>query len=167
MNYATWLEACRRHWYWYALAALLVVADQWTKSLASELLSYGRPHHVLPFFDLTLLHNTGAAFSFLNDAGGWQRWAFSLLSAGVSILLIVWIPVQQRSLARIALTLILAGALGNLYDRVSLGYVVDFISLHYAGWYFPAFNLADSCISVGAALLLLEWVIEPRSDPHD
>lgn len=167
MNYADWPKAALENWRWYCLAVVLILADQYTKSLASQYLTYGRPHFLTSFFDLTLLHNTGAAFSFLSDAGGWQRWAFGLLSFAVSLVLIAWLPSQQRTLIKVSLSLILAGAIGNLIDRVSLGYVVDFISLHYGGWYFPAFNLADSCISVGAALMVLEWFIEPKSTEDD
>lgn len=162
MKYAEWPSAALQHWRWYCLAAALILADQYTKSLASHYLTYGRPLFLTSFFDLTLLHNTGAAFSFLSDAGGWQRWAFGLLSLAVSLVLILWLPMQKRVLLKVSISLILAGALGNLIDRVSLGYVVDFISLHYGGWYFPAFNLADSCISIGAAVMVLEWFIEPK-----
>ena len=143
---------------WYALAALLVVLDQYTKGLASAHLDYGRPQEVFSWFNLTLAHNTGAAFSFLDDAGGWQRYFFSTVATVVSGVLIVWLFVMPRSqrLLAIALTLILAGAVGNLWDRVTLGYVVDFISVHYAQHYFPAFNIADSAITVGAAFMILD-----------
>ena len=143
---------------WYALAALLVVLDQYTKGLASAHLDYGRPQEVFSWFNLTLAHNTGAAFSFLDDAGGWQRYFFSTVATVVSGVLIVWLYVAPRSqrLLAIALTLILAGAVGNLWDRVTLGYVVDFISVHYAQHYFPAFNIADSAITVGAACMILD-----------
>lgn len=143
---------------WYALAALLVVLDQYTKGLASAHLDYGRPQEVFSWFNLTLAHNTGAAFSFLDDAGGWQRYFFSTVATVVSGVLTVWLFVMPRSqrLLAIALTLILAGAVGNLWDRVTLGYVVDFISVHYAQHYFPAFNIADSAITVGAACMILD-----------
>lgn len=167
MKFVEWPSAALKIWPWYCLVIVLILGDQLTKSLATQYLTYARPHYLLPFFDLTLLHNTGAAFSFLSDAGGWQRWAFGLLSGVVSLVLIFWLPAQQRTLVKASLSLILAGAVGNLIDRVSLGYVVDFVSLHYGGWYFPAFNLADSCISVGAALMLLEWVIEPKRAEND
>lgn len=163
MKFDVWRRAALGNWIWYVVAVALILGDQLTKFLASEYLTYGRPLYLTSFFDLTLLHNTGAAFSFLSDAGGWQRWAFSLLSLAVSLVLVAWLPVQQRILMKISLSLILAGAVGNLIDRISLGYVVDFISLHYNGWYFPAFNLADSCISVGAALMILEWFVEPKN----
>ncbi len=161
MSSADWLDAVVASWRWYLLVVILLLADQWTKGLAVNHLDYARPLKVLPFLDFTLLHNTGAAFSFLSDAGGWQRWGLSLLSSAVSIMLMVWIPLQKNLLAKLALALVLAGALGNLYDRITLGYVVDFISVHYqTDWYFPAFNLADSCISVGAFLLIMQWAFE-------
>ena len=146
---------------WYGLALLVIVLDQYTKGLASSSLDYGQPVRVFSWFNLTLQHNTGAAFSFLNDAGGWQRYFFSVVAIGISAVLVVWLyrmPRQQRLLA-LSLGLILGGALGNLWDRLALGYVVDFISVHYEQHYFPAFNVADSAISVGAALMLWDSFI--------
>ena len=143
---------------WYGVALLVIVLDQYTKGLASSALEYGRPVQVFSWFDLTLQHNTGAAFSFLNDAGGWQRYFFSLVAMAISVVLVVWLyrmPREQRLLA-LSLGLILGGALGNLWDRLVLGYVVDFISVHYEQHYFPAFNVADSAISVGAVFMLLD-----------
>ncbi len=143
---------------WFALALLVILLDQYTKGLASGGLEYGEPVRVFWWFNLTLQHNTGAAFSFLNDAGGWQRYFFSAAAMGISVALSVWLCVMHRGqwLLALGLGLILGGALGNLWDRVALGYVVDFISVHYEGHYFPAFNLADSAISVGAACMLLD-----------
>ena len=143
---------------WYGLAVVLILLDQYTKGLASGTLEYGRPVPVLSWFNLTLQHNTGAAFSFLSDAGGWQRYFFSVVAIGISAALVVWLFVMPRGqwLLALSLGLILGGALGNLWDRVALGYVVDFISVHYGGRYFPAFNLADSAISVGAACMLFD-----------
>jgi signal peptidase II len=160
-----------RHWgrgWALVLVVVVVVLDQWTKTLASSLLTYAQPVEILPVFDLTLLHNRGAAFSFLSEAGGWQRWFFSGLAATVSVVLVVWLwrlPRKQWLLS-LALALILGGALGNLWDRILLGHVVDFISLHYGGRYFPAFNLADSAITLGAVLMLLDMVInaEKKAD---
>ncbi len=146
---------------WYGLALVLILLDQYTKGLASAHLDYGRPQEVFSWFNLTLAHNTGAAFSFLDQAGGWQRYFFTIVASGVSVALIIWLfvmPRNQRLLA-FSVALILAGALGNLYDRVTLGYVVDFISVHYGGYYFPAFNLADSAISVGAACMILDSLL--------
>jgi signal peptidase II len=113
---------------------------------------------VFSWFNLTLQYNTGAAFSFLSDAGGWQRYFFTGVAVLISAVLVVWLyrmPRQQRLLA-LALALILGGALGNVWDRLVLGHVVDFISVHYGGRYFPAFNLADSAISLGAALMIFD-----------
>ncbi|MCB1679543.1 MAG: signal peptidase II [Halioglobus sp.] len=143
---------------WYTLAAVVVLLDQYTKSLASTVLEYGRPVPVFSWFNLTLQHNTGAAFSFLSSAGGWQRWLFSGVALAISGALLVWLYRMPRGqwLLALGLGLILGGALGNLWDRLALGYVVDFISVHYGGRYFPAFNLADSAISVGAAAMLLD-----------
>lgn len=152
---------------WLLLALLVFGLDQWSKYLADELLSYGRPVHLLPIFDLTLVYNQGAAFSFLAEAGGWQRWFFAAIAGLVSLVLVVWIVrlKQNERLLAIALALVLGGALGNLYDRVALGYVIDFLSLHYQQRYFPAFNIADSAITLGAALLLLDaW--QNRNTPE-
>ncbi|MDX1733389.1 MAG: signal peptidase II [Halioglobus sp.] len=148
---------------WYGLALLVIVLDQYTKGLASSSLQYGVPERVFPWFNLTLQHNTGAAFSFLSDAGGWQRYFFTVVASVISAVLVVWLyllPRGQRLLA-LSLGLILGGALGNLWDRVTLGYVVDFISVHYGGYYFPAFNIADSAITVGAVCMLLDSFLAP------
>lgn len=145
-------------WRWYVLALLVIILDQASKHLADSLLHYARPVELTSWFNLTLQYNTGAAFSFLSSAGGWQRWFFSTIAVVISGVLVVWLsrlPRTQRLLP-LALALILGGALGNLWDRVVLGHVVDFISLHYAGYYFPAFNLADSAITVGAACMILD-----------
>lgn len=153
-----------RHWPWYCGVVVWIVADQYTKWLASSQLMYAMPHEVLPFLNMTLMHNPGAAFSFLSDAGGWQRWFFALLSAVVSVVLMVILPRQQTRWSKLALAMILSGALGNLYDRVALGYVVDFISVHHSGWYFPTFNLADTSISLGAAMLIIDWLFLQKND---
>lgn len=147
---------------WFGLALLLVLLDQYTKGLASSGLEYGRPERVFSWFNLTLQHNTGAAFSFLSDAGGWQRYLFTALATGMSAVLVIWLCMMPRGqwLLALALALILGGALGNLWDRVALGYVVDFISVHYQDYYFPAFNLADSAISVGAVCMLLDSFLQ-------
>ncbi|MFT7220739.1 MAG: signal peptidase II [Candidatus Azotimanducaceae bacterium] len=152
--------------YHWIVVGLLFVADQWSKSAMSERFPLCVPGRcetleVLPVFKLTVLHNTGAAFSFLDDAGGWQRWFLVAVSTGVSIFIAGWmikVYRNQRLLAW-ALTLILGGALGNLSDRVLQGYVVDFLVFHYENHYFPAFNLADTAISIGAGLLILDMVL--------
>lgn len=143
---------------WFILAAVVVLLDQYTKALATSSLEYAQPVRVFWWFNLTLHHNEGAAFSFLSDAGGWQRYFFTALASAISVALAVWLTVMpkgQRLLA-LSLGLILGGALGNLWDRVALGYVVDFISVHYENHYFPTFNIADSAISVGAVFMLLD-----------
>ena len=145
-----------KQWWW--LSALVVVLDQVTKYLAETLLVMHQPVSVLPSFNFMLTYNTGAAFSFLAGAGGWQRWFFLGLGSLVSIGLIVWLRRLEpgdKWLAA-ALALILGAAVGNLIDRAWLGQVIDFIQLYYDRWYSPAFNIADSAITVGAALLIVE-----------
>lgn len=140
------------------LAAMIVVLDQLTKALIVNGLTYAIPHNVFPGFDLLLVHNTGAAFSFLDGAGGWQRWILTGISTVVSVFIVIWLcrlPRQQKLLA-VALAIILGGAVGNLYDRWALGYVVDFISVYWGEWRFATFNVADAAISIGAALLALD-----------
>lgn len=151
---------------WFALALAVVLLDQYTKFLATRELEYGQPVRIFWWLNMTLHHNTGAAFSFLSDAGGWQRYFFSAAAALISLALAVWMWVLPRGqlLLALSLGLILGGALGNLWDRVTLGYVVDFISVHYQQRYFPTFNIADSAISVGAACLLLDSFIHRDRD---
>ncbi|PXF30164.1 signal peptidase [Pokkaliibacter plantistimulans] len=141
---------------WLWLMVLVVVLDLVTKAWVSESLTYAQPVYVLPVFDLTLLHNTGAAFSFLAAAGGWQRWLFAAIAVVVSVVILLWMMKlsSKQYWHAVALALILGGALGNLHDRILLGYVVDFLSFHYNGWFFPAFNLADSAITLGALMLI-------------
>ena len=144
---------------WLWLAGPVIVLDQITKwMIISQFELYERIQW-LPILDITRLHNTGAAFSFLSTASGWQRWFFVTLAMAVSIAIMVWIrrlPAKGESLLAAGLSLILGGALGNVIDRVSHGFVVDFISVHYNDWHFPAFNIADSAITVGAALLIID-----------
>lgn len=149
---------------WLWLALLVVVLDQASKQLALALLAFAQPVTVLPVFDLTLLFNKGAAFSFLAGQDGWQRWFFSLIALAVGGYLLHWLSKISRSerLLSIALVLILGGAVGNLIDRVLLGHVVDFISLHWQQYYYPAFNIADAAITVGALLLLWESFVTSR-----
>lgn len=150
---------------WFVLAAVIVLLDQWTKALAVRELVYAQPVEILPVFNLTLHHNSGAAFSFLSDAGGWQRWFFAVISAVVSVLLIVWLTrlSTAQKLMAASLALILGGAIGNLWDRLVLGYVIDFISVHYEHRYFPTFNIADAAISVGATLMLMDMFLHPAN----
>jgi signal peptidase II len=149
-------------WLWLSLA--VVVLDQVTKFLVTRLLDLYERVVVLPVLDFTLLHNTGAAFSLLADASGWQRVFFITLGIAVSVGLTVWIWRQPRGerLLPIALALIIGGAIGNVIDRVVYGYVVDFIHVHWGSAYFPAFNIADSAITVGAGLLILDAFRERR-----
>ena len=153
-----------RRWYWW-LSGSVIMLDQVTKFLAETLLTFHQPVPVLPSFNLLLTYNTGAAFSFLAGAGGWQRWFFLGLGSLVSIGLIVWLQRLKPTETRLAtaLALILGGAIGNLIDRAWLGQVIDFIQLYYQHWYWPAFNLADSAITVGAALLVLDSLWSGRA----
>jgi signal peptidase II len=151
---------------WLWLAVLTVILDQVTKVAAEQLLTFAQPVYLLPVLDFTLLYNKGAAFSFLADQPGWQRWFFTAVSIGVSIMLIVWIKRLPRGAVwlPIALALILGGAIGNLIDRVIYGHVVDFISVHWNNRYFPAFNIADSAITLGAIMMVLDVIREIKEE---
>ncbi|MBN4075383.1 MAG: signal peptidase II [SAR86 cluster bacterium] len=141
-----------------SISFLIFIIDQLTKYLCSHYLNQGQPVTIFPGFDLLLAHNFGAAFSFLSDAGGWQRWFLTAFSSAISVLLVFWIirlPKQEK-LSAIALCLILGGALGNLYDRMLNGYVVDFISIYYQSFRFATFNIADSSVFIGACLMMLD-----------
>ena len=156
--------------WWYLLSLAVIVLDHITKYLASTHLEYGELVTLLPVLDLTLLHNRGAAFSFLSDAGGWQRWFFAAIAVGASAWIAFWLqrlPAGKRWLAA-SLALILGGALGNLIDRVLLGHVVDFIFFHWKSSYFPAFNVADSAITLGAIMMVIEILFLDREgrDAH-
>ncbi len=143
---------------WFGISALIIVLDQIAKYAASHMLVMHEPVAILPFFNFTLMHNTGAAFSFLADQAGWQRWLFAGLALGVSIVLAVWLyrlRPHEKWLA-LALSLVLGGAIGNLIDRVYYGYVIDFIDVYYNASHWPAFNIADSAISVGAVMLVID-----------
>lgn len=143
-------------WLWLSVA--VIALDQITKALASAHLVLHEPVPVVPLFNLTLMHNSGAAFSFLAQAGGWQRWFFVAVAIAVSVALAWWLRQLQRNQLwlAVALALVLGGALGNVWDRVTLGYVVDFVDVYYGDWHWPAFNVADSAISVGAIMLLVD-----------
>ena len=152
----------RLHWLWLSL--VVIVIDLLSKAWMSHHLIYGEPRVILPVFNLTLLHNTGAAFSFLAGESGWQRWLFVALAVAVSAVLARWLTVTAKGDRWLpcAIALVLGGALGNLYDRVVQGYVVDFLQFHWQNHYFPAFNLADSAITIGAVMLALDMVRRPR-----
>ena len=154
---------------YFLLSVAVIIADQWSKIVMTDLLPLCQPGDcqsivLLPVFNFTLLHNSGAAFSFLSDAGGWQRWFLVSVSSVVSGAISVWLYRLQRQerLLSLALALILGGAIGNLIDRALAGYVVDFIVVHYENYYFPAFNIADAAISIGAVLLILDTLIKPK-----
>jgi signal peptidase II len=148
---------------WLLLAAVLIVLDQLTKLYFDASLRYGQRIAVLPFFDFTLLYNPGAAFSFLAQADGWQRWFFTVLGLCASAFILGMMH-KSRSNKRLmlALTLILGGALGNVIDRIAYGHVVDFLLFYWKDWYYPAFNIADTCITLGAILLILDELLRLR-----
>ena len=150
-------------WPWLAIALAVILLDQFTKTLIIGFFELGDSRTVTSFFNLVRVHNTGAAFSFLAGAAGWQRWFFiglGVLATGF----IVWMLRRHggQRLFGWALALVLGGAVGNVIDRLLHGHVVDFIQVHYGGWYFPSFNVADSAISVGAALLILDELLRVR-----
>jgi signal peptidase II len=153
---------------WLLLSVLVVLADQASKYYITQ--RFGEFEHItlLPVLDITRMHNVGAAFSFLASASGWQRWVFIGLAGVVSVGIIVWLlRLRERAHGLLAcgLALVLGGALGNVIDRIRLGYVVDFIHFHWDRAYFPAFNVADSAITVGAACLLLDALFEGKRKP--
>ena len=143
---------------WLVLSLLVILLDQVTKYYAVELLELHQPVEVLPFFNWTLMYNEGAAFSFLSDQGGWQRWFFIALATVVTGVLIGWMAKLKRSelALAVALSLVIGGAVGNVIDRILLGKVVDFIHLHYEQYYWPAFNVADSAITIGVVILIFD-----------
>ncbi len=153
-----------KSWLWISL--LIVILDQATKILADGLLQYHQPVEVMPMFNLTLMYNEGAAFSFLANAGGWQRWFFLLLTLAVSTYLVYWLRKLKthQVLQYTSLALILGGAIGNLIDRAIYGHVIDFIDVYYQQYHWPAFNIADSSIFVGAALLIYDTIKNPHED---
>jgi signal peptidase II len=160
------LPAAASGWRWLPLAAVIIVADQAVKAWMVHHFVLLERVHVLRVLDIILTYNTGAAFSFLSDAAGWQRWLFVLLALGVSAALVVWMRRLQAAahgLLACGLALIVGGALGNMIDRLTLGRVVDFIHVHWRQAYFPAFNLADSAITVGAVVLLIDAWRETRA----
>ena len=143
---------------WLWISGLVIILDLVTKAMASEYLLLYQPVNIFPGLNFTLMHNTGAAFSFLSEASGWQRWFFSGVAIVVSAVIVVWLMKLQKGQTwlAIALAMILGGALGNVWDRLTLGYVVDFIDVYVSTAHWPAFNIADSAISVGAAILIYD-----------
>ncbi|MFP4648122.1 MAG: signal peptidase II [Halorhodospira sp.] len=155
------------YWRWLLLAVAIAGLDQVTKLWAESALHAYDSVELLPVLSLTLGYNTGAAFSLLGEAAGWQRWVLAAVALGVSLYLIYWLRQLGTGYPRLSLglALILAGALGNLIDRLRLGYVVDFIHLHYAGFHWPLFNVADIGITLGAALVIAIFLFADRSKP--
>ena len=145
-----------KQWGWISL--LVILLDQASKIAADAYLAYYQPVSIIPMFNLTLMYNKGAAFSFLSDAGGWQRWFFMTVSLAISIVLIIWLNKLKASqkLQTVSIALILGGAIGNLIDRSIYGYVIDFLDVYYQHYHWPAFNIADSAIFVGAVLLIID-----------
>jgi len=148
---------------WLGLALLILIADQFTKIMVLGYFRLGDSLRVTSFFNLVRVHNEGAAFSFLADASGWQRWFFSAVGLGASIF-IVWMLKSHpgQRLFAFAMACILGGAIGNVIDRLVHGHVVDFLQFHYAGWYFPSFNVADSAITIGAIAMILDELLRVR-----
>lgn len=150
---------------WLWVAAAVIVADQITKAMVESRFELYEVLEVWPILDLTRLHNTGAAFSLLADASGWQRWFFIGLGSVVSVGIVFWLrslPARTPAWLPLGLALVMGGALGNVIDRVRLGYVIDFLHFHWKAAYFPAFNLADTAITIGAGLLILDALLEGR-----
>jgi signal peptidase II len=160
----------RSGWRWLPLTVAVVLADQMVKSWIVQHFSLFERVHVLRVLDIILTYNTGAAFSFLARASGWQRWLFVLLALGVSAVLLAWLRrlhATRQGLLACGLALIAGGALGNMIDRLRYGRVVDFVHVHWQQHYFPAFNVADSAITIGAALLLLDAWRESRAHARE
>ncbi|MFW6379706.1 MAG: signal peptidase II [Guyparkeria sp.] len=159
------IDTANLRWLWLSLGVLVV--DQLTKWAALAGLSYARPVEILPFFDLTLLYNTGAAFSFLADHDGWQRWFFVFLAVVITAALLAWLAFVAIRDGRIkaGITLLIGGAVGNVIDRVVYGHVVDFLDFHVVGWHWPAFNIADAAITIGVALII--WAELRPADRED
>jgi len=143
-------------WRWWWLVLLVLVADQLSKVWVIQNFSLGESVSLLPVFNFTYARNYGAAFSFLGDAGGWQRWFFTMIAVVVSIVLAIWLSRLAKTQLKLslALSLIISGAIGNLIDRSLYGYVVDFLHVFYQSWHYPIFNIADCAISIGAVLLI-------------
>ena len=148
---------------WLILGAVLFAADRYTKSLATDAFAMGAIYPVTDFFNLVLVGNTGSAFSFLGQAGGWQIWLFSSLAVAVTLGIVyaLW-KINHRTLLSLALTLVAAGAVGNLIDRVTLGYVIDFLDFHALGYHWPAFNVADIWICAGAVGIVLDELVRAK-----
>ncbi|WP_174626383.1 signal peptidase II [Candidatus Methylobacter favarea] len=153
---------------WLSLSALIIILDQGSKLAIDKYMQLYQSIPVMPYFNLTYVHNTGAAFSFLSEAGGWQRWFFAGLAVVISIMITLWLIrlKSHETLLAMALALVLGGAVGNLIDRLAYGYVIDFLDVYYQDWHWPAFNIADSAITLGVILMLAEsFGVGPARQP--
>lgn len=156
-------KSSRAVWPWLALALMLLIADQFTKVLILGYYQLGDATYVTSFFNIVRVHNSGAAFSFLASASGWQRWFFTAVGVAAALFIVHMLRSHPgQKLFSFAMACILGGAIGNVVDRLLHGYVIDFVDMHYAGWHFPAFNIADSAISVGAVCLILDELLRVR-----
>ena len=154
-------------WLWLSLLALIL--DQASKLAVDGSMQLYQSIQIMPYFNMTYVHNTGAAFSFLSEAGGWQRWFFAGLALAISVVIAFWLArlKKHETLLAVALALVLGGAVGNLIDRLVYGYVIDFLDVYYQDWHWPAFNIADSAITLGVILMLAESFGFGRSkEPH-
>jgi len=158
-----WKESGLR-WYW--IVFVIFIADQVSKQWVLTHFDLYESVKLLPIFSFTYVHNYGAAFSFLSDAGGWQKWLFAVIAIGFSTILTIWLRKQPNEMWRLnlAYTLVIGGALGNLIDRLQHGYVVDFLDFYWKNSHFPAFNIADSAICVGAGLIIVDAIISDRNE---
>lgn len=154
-------------WLWLSLLAILL--DQVSKLAVHHSMQLYESIPIVPFFNLTYVHNTGAAFSFLSEAGGWQRWFFAVLALIISCVLAVWLArlKSHETLLAAALSLVLGGAIGNLVDRLWYGYVIDFLDVYVNNWHWPAFNIADSAITLGVGLMLYESIVASEKQPNN
>lgn len=157
-----------KHFYWLSLAIVIFISDQVTKYYALLKLSYTEPLVIAPILNLVLTHNYGASWGFLNNPDGWQRWFFILIAFIIGGVILNWLyrlPPKDNWMA-IALSLILGGALGNVWDRLYYGYVIDFIQFHWHDWYFPNFNIADTAITIGAMMLIIQMIFSKDEVQH-
>ncbi len=146
--------------WWLPISLIIVLLDQWTKIIATESLEIYEAVVVNNYLNWTLMHNEGMAFSFLADQSGWQRWGISIVAIAIVMWLLVWLKKSEfkAGFLNLGLTFVIGGAVGNIYDRLSLGYVIDFIEAHYDDFFWPAFNIADTAISIGAFFLILDLI---------
>ena len=151
---------------WLWLSLLVIVLDQLSKFWVVSVFELYQSIELMPYLNLTYVHNKGAAFSFLSSAGGWQRWFFSIISMVAVFVLLLWLKRLKptEKLLAVSMSLILGGAIGNLYDRLAYGYVIDFLDAYYQQWHWPVFNIADSAIVLGVGLMLLDMLITPNQE---